>query len=216
MANIEPWDWSKVSYNITPSGRKIARHTSGMGSVLEINDNGVIRNILVLDAKYRITGKRYYNVAADLKFNAYQRYGRPGNISKESYKDISDNVLNAAPYSNQDINTSKQNTDNLLAIGSGAEAAAYCRSILVNGVGCDLPNINTLCRIYSEREQLDALDNTKTSTNNLTDWIFGNKRSGWTSSWYGNTWGLAVNSTGTISYVGQTDVNRICIPIINV
>ena len=42
-----------AEYKLTNSNRKIYRHQSGYGSVLEFNDSGIIRKVLILDAKYR-------------------------------------------------------------------------------------------------------------------------------------------------------------------
>ena len=39
---------------ITKNNRKLYRHESNMGTVMEWNDNGTARKTMILDAKYRI------------------------------------------------------------------------------------------------------------------------------------------------------------------
>ena len=147
-----------------PSGRKLYRHTTLPGSVLCFND-GVDRKVLVLDAKYRIgpaDGNLKYGWLTTNNSNLANVTRDPFNFADlEGYPDISDNVLNTYIV---DPKTSRENTTALVTDypeDSIPEAALHCRSVIIgDNLTCDLPNINTLMRIYVERTYIDELDPT--------------------------------------------------------
>ena len=155
----------KLLLNSKYSRRFLYRHSSGMGTVICFND-GMDREVLVLDAKYR-TIAAITTLSKELPYYPYL------NINGHQYLDginddfrtkmhISDKRLNTLWKDTIDVNTSKQNTD----IRLDSPAAIHCRSIKVGGVGCDIPNIQTLMRIYCEAERLDALDPTVSQYSN--------------------------------------------------
>lgn len=149
------------------AGRILYRHSSGMGTVLEFND-GVVRKVLVLDAKYRSNGVGTFTSAfTNHTLPKCQTKNRSGNwsivgsinhVTPNECMHITDEVLMTL-WGTIDTNTSRYNTDYWLTTEGCAEAQ-YCRNIIVGGVGCDVPNIQTLMRIYCEAVQLDMLDPT--------------------------------------------------------
>ena len=147
-----------------PSGRKLYRHATLPGSVLCFNDR-VDRSVLVLDAKYRIgpaDGNFKYGWLTTNNSNLANVTRDPFNFADlEGYPDISDNVLNTYIV---DPKTSRENTTTLVTDypeDSIPEAALHCRSVIIgDNLTCDLPNINTLMRIYVERTYIDELDPT--------------------------------------------------------
>jgi hypothetical protein len=147
--------------------RTLYRHSSGMGTVICYND-GVDREVLVLDAKYRTLGNlntsRYKELVGKVD-NWSNINGNPflnGVISSYNTPNrfkVTDRYLNKLWFdTTYDTKTSKYNTDVLI----DCTAAQHCRSIKVNGVGCDIPNIQILMRIYCEANRLDGLDPTVT------------------------------------------------------
>ena len=202
---------------VSKGGRKLYRHSSGMGTVIEFND-GVDRKVLVLDAQYRARELRMssdYNT--DLPLPNYYPNNIPDNeMSKEeleangmkeawfgliqegdwrnsglSYEEwgstleskmttpeacesLTDAYLNRLWWT--DENTSKFNTDAWLT-KADCECATHCRSIKVNGNGCDIPNFQTLLRIFCEGVNIDALDPTLADNPQLG-------LSNWFDSWY--------------------------------
>lgn len=132
----------------------------------------------------------------------------------------------------EDSGTSKSNTTNILTknnylsngtTGDNVNAANYCRNIKIDGVGCDLPNIQTLIRIYSCMFELDEADPTsegngyafttakKLSTygTNFKNWTlctdmstYSNKA--WSSTEYNYKYGWYLKDTGYIGYNENT------------
>lgn len=176
-------DWSvpiKVIYttNIinTPSGRKLYRHPSNMGSVLEYNDENEIKRVLILDAKYRNRGYKFgtYGTDTTLENGNYNGYV-DGNVIQgvDPMRPITDETINS--IWNFNTNTSKQNCDVWMSYSEntdtdgtkGCPPVEHCRNIKVDDVSCDLPNLQILCRIYVEYEELDKLDPTVNDYPNL-------------------------------------------------
>ena len=153
---------------IAPSGRTFYRHSSGMGTVMCFND-GQDREVLVLDAAYRGYGDMG-DWGDDISLPDYDEW----NISRNWYihgtnssttpaacASITDATLNSLWVNTIDVNTAKHNCDVILAEASiTPTAVTYARSILVNGTPCDVPNIQTLQRIYCDSEFLDSMDPT--------------------------------------------------------
>ena len=176
-------DWSipiKVIYttNIidTPSGRKLYRHPSNMGSILEYNDENEIKRVLILDAKYRNRGYKFgtYGTDTTLENGNYNGYV-DGNVIQgvDPMRPITDETINSIWDFN--TNTSKQNCDVWMSYSEntdtdgtkGCPPVQHCRNIKVDDVSCDLPNLQILCRIYVEYEELDKLDPTVNDYPNL-------------------------------------------------
>ncbi|MDO4189711.1 MAG: hypothetical protein Q4D29_12065 [Lachnospiraceae bacterium] len=238
--NVSQWgfqwgdfiDWSKLNYKLSPKGRPFIRHPSGMGTVFGMND-GMERNILVLDGKYRkLEGYSFYADNIDLNLPQCKNDGRlfiniRYNIQKTFAAGISDETIYALPecYSvaNQDMYSSKINTDTLVSLGVGAQAANYCRSIKLehNGitVGCDLPNINVLSRFYAEMVMIDEMDPTISifSGEALCNWWIPYTGNYLSSSWYGDIFSsLVVDKYGCATCNKQCSLNNIVVPMLEI
>ena len=146
-----------------PSGRKIYRHSSNEGSVIEFDYWGTPMKLFVADAKYRAT-----NLAYD---TTHQQHGNPElpatteyfNGSQDSRTEALSYTKNDAwiqstyPYLRKD-GTAKSNTDNLMAY-STTVATHHCRKQNISGVGqLDLPNLYETIILYLESDNIDALD----------------------------------------------------------
>ncbi len=190
---------------ITEAGRKLWRHPSEMGTVIEFND-GQDRKVLVLDAQYRARWQMMTSTSNDTSLpnyiskntnNTWYIDGGSSATTPSACASLTDDTLNSLWVNSIDDNTSKYNTD-VWFTQPDCEAATHCRSITVNGVGCDIPNIQTLMRIYCEGVLLDALDPTVTS---YQDFRF----SDWFASWY--LWSSTECNT---QYVRQMHSNGSC------
>lgn len=183
---------------IAPSGRKYYRHYSDKGSVMCWNDNGVERETLILDMKYHNVRKNYGPYGEDVSSGVTNYITAPfkdqpnnhyilgsESVIPSDYDGQTDDILNAK-FNWTDERTSKQNTDALIAAYPNEyfAAANYCGSILLNGAGFDLPNMQTLVRIFCDRATIHLLD--KSDVNNR-----------W-SSWFGNN--FALSSSGYSEY----------------
>lgn len=193
---------------VSVGGRKLYRHASGMGTVVEFND-GQDRRVLVLDAQYRkyatMMSSEYNNTSLPDYYSTNTNGswfidGGSANTTPASCASLTDATLNNLWQKSIDVNTSKYNTDIWLT-QPDCEAATHCRSITVNGVGCDIPNIQTLLRIFCEGVLLDELDPTISSYPDvkLTNWFS-----------YGHAWSSTEYGSGTarrIFYTGKSNDN---------
>lgn len=186
---------------VDASGRTFARHSSGMGTVMTWKDkSGVTHKTLVLDATYRTKlqwgSYQNYSNMTDYKNNNNYYYFVTGTNSSTGHNAAdwqsaatesaflgakkTDAVINSWSGYFEDAKSSKQETDLMMAVNSSTSyAAGFCRSKTVNGVKCDLPNIQTLVRIYCSMFQLDSLDPTATGNK----YLFTKTRSGLTYNW---------------------------------
>ena len=172
---------SSESVLITAGGRKLYRHESDMGTVMEFND-GKDRKVLVLDAQYRVRDVMMTSKYNDTSLPNYTTYkntndtyyinGGSSATTPSACSSLTDNTLNSLWVNSIDVNTSKYNTDVWLT-QPDCECATHCRSIKVNGTGCDIPNFQTLLRIFCEGVLLDELDPTVSSYPDLklSDWL---------------------------------------------
>ena len=196
------------------SGRSFYRHNSNMGTVMVWEDkSGVTHKTLVLDATYRASlpwgRSQNYSNMTDYKNNEYYFVDGTSSDSGHNAADWgsastesaflgakkTDAIINAWSGYFEDAKSSKQETDLMMAVQSSTNyAAGWCRSKLVNGIGCDLPNIQTLVRIYCSMFQLDSLDPTATGnkylftkarSNDQYNWSFDSVYSAWSSTEWG-------------------------------
>lgn len=215
-----------------------------MGSVLRFyTSDGEPKRVLVLDAQYRTIkrfGTRNKNVLPN--YNTYPSLGNYLNPSTGAAKtatsvtlckSLSEELINSIWKDSIDQNSSKQNCDEWMKyvdtsdtnISSssynvsikGVPCVQYCRDISVNGTPCDLPNIQTLIRIYCEADQIDALDPTISkypkfalgTKNTQGAWKFGTSASSTDvllTAAYSSTQANIncmryISSTGTVAYV---------------
>ena len=146
--------------------RKLYRHSSNEGSVIEIDYWGSSMKLFVADAKYRAVALAYDT--------SPQSHGNPQlvGITEDYFNGSADNKGEALPYTKDDTwiqstyaalrndGTAKSNTDFLMESGT-SEAAHHCRNQDIPGVGqLDMPNLYELIILYLESDNIDALDPT--------------------------------------------------------
>ena len=242
-------NWSLVrtfkfqSSNITTqSSRKIYRHISEIGTVLEYNDNNVLRKILILDAKYRASGLKFgsTNIPVNLP-NFNQSATLTGYIETVPYTPLvniprlSDLDLNSKWGSVLDTNIAEYNCTEWLKLNteidndsiSGVPAINYCNKLVLNGISAVLPNINDLLRIYFEADNIDNLDPTVNDYSQYRLGININKDAFWQNSYalsstnYDNLHVRGLSYDGRILKISKnlTIINStpiLIIPIINI
>lgn len=171
-------EWSDVSTFKTSAGvttyggRLLYRHSSDMGTVMVCNDHGVTRHILVLDARYRAAKVWAASAVTPSSLTQYDLNNSLGNgcingsnqsnaLPNLSDGTTTDSYLNNIWASNHDARTSKNNCDIWLSAGgSNMTAISYARSVTVNGVGCDIPNMQIAFRISCDSKFLNEMDPT--------------------------------------------------------
>ena len=147
-------------------GRRIYRHSSNQGSVIEFDYWGTLMKLFVADAKYRGSHLTYDTVV--------QSHGNPQltAITNACFNGSVDNHKEVLTYTKDDTwiqstyaalkndGTAKSNTDFLMKFGT-TEAAHFARQQNISGVGqLDLPNLYELIILYLESDNIDALDPT--------------------------------------------------------
>ena len=143
-----------TSGQMLPSGRKLYRHESNQGSVIEFDYWGSQMKLFVADAKYRTAALAY-----DM---AQQSHGNPQlTVTTDHFNGSADDAWIQSTYAAlRDDGTAKSNTDKLMKFGT-TEAAHHCRKQDIPGVGqLDLPNLYELIILYLESDNIDALDPT--------------------------------------------------------
>ena len=193
--------WSDVvSFTFTKAvtdgaNRKFYRHESGMGTVMIWMDKtNKERRTLVLDAQYRnrlrwassdinVTDIRDFNQGS----TGYYPSGAAVNTTATSIPFTTDTIINSNTNYREDAQTSRQNTTAMLKHSqcqTTTYAAGWCRSKSLTHEGktysCDLPNIQTLVRIFYSMFKLDELD--PTPRGNV--YLFTKARSGLSYNWY--------------------------------
>lgn len=164
-----------VSFLLTEGKRRLYRHSSDMGSVLEFND-GKDRKVVILDAAYRKGGMTFGTYRVESPLANYTSLNINNNMDIDGDNDydaninhpvIEDSELNRLWVGMIDTNTSRQNCDVWMTYSGvsdgsvdGVPMVEYCRGILVDNVPCDLPNIQICMRILCEANNIDLLDPT--------------------------------------------------------
>lgn len=210
-----------------PSGRMYFRHSSGMGSVMIFRDRGTWKRVLILDSIYRNKRKMGLYKIEVPEINHLNRIVVDRRVQYWRLVPGSDEMIDAS-LTFWDPNTAKENGDIYMKYSEvedkaqrihrsvGPAAIKYCRSILVNERPCDLPNIQTLMRIYTDRKFIDRMDPT-VGLNiefDLANWIFGTTRSAWSSSSYTSSYQLAIYEHALIEHDLRRYATRIVIPIL--
>lgn len=214
--------------------RKLYRHDSGMGTVLEyIDADGVHKKVLILDAVYRNTGTSDSSAVcpSTLKKLATSSTTGINNAAGNDYVlgfsntaglSISDSRLNVLwPEALVDSNTSNYNTQQWLLLGTEPSAAQQAAAVTIAGTACQVPNLNVALRIFLEADNIDALD--PTLNNNLTkalgkanpNGFFGidtSTKSLATSSiaWDNPGYLIRVTGAGSVNKVSPTTTLGIC------
>lgn len=155
------------------TGRKLYRHSSGMGTVMEYVDaDASKKKVLILDASYRSTGKSAStsdcpstlkqltsSSTEDIKNDARNNYVT--GFADAARLSMSDSYLNIIwPANKVDSHSSAYNTQQWLELATDPAAAQYASAITVAGTACQVPNLNVALRIFIEANNLDALDPT--------------------------------------------------------
>lgn len=226
------------------SGRIFYRHPSNMGTVMRwVDTKGVMHNTLVLDAAYRTalpwggygtdiptmtdyTNKYYYlssGIGDRISIDATDSDATTAASFFAS--NYTDSIINGLAGYFEDVASSKLETDRIItALGNNIKhAAGYCRSKTVNGIDCDLPNIQTLIRIYCSMFTLDYMDPstsnnsykfTRVKSGNIYNWDFGLHLEAWSSTEYGSYGAWAVNCDGFVSNGNCKDYAYGVIPVL--
>ena len=226
MTILDPLPEQQTS-QVLPSGRRIYRHESGQGSVIEFNYWGVPMKLFVADAKYRGLGLRY-----DIKPRAH---GNPQlKVTTSPLNGGSnDNDTMALPYTRDDAwiqstypelkgdGTAESNTDKLVVYPT-TEAAHHCRNQDIPGVGqLDLPNLYELIILYLESDNIDALDPTVTSNrdkalgkmNTYGRFDFNDQGLVWSSTESIDDYGWRVTCFGVTHYYTYNAIHLGVIPV---
>lgn len=170
---------------VSASGRRFQRHESGMGTVMEWNNNGNVQYTIILDAMYRSITTSTLSTRNESGFLQYCQ--DMTNINDGYRVDLlpsdqyTDSALDSTFVLGIENRNNKVATDDIISgvdrqmidYGEGQyesvvgvySAIYYCRKM-----GCDLPTVSCMLRIFLDRAIIDSLDPTKTSTNNLTNW----------------------------------------------
>ena len=160
-------------YLTVDTGRKLYRHSSGMGTVMEYTDaDASKKKVLILDASYRSTRKSASTNAcpSTLKQIAPSATEGISNALGNRYVTgfttaprlpVSESYLNKVwPAAKVDSHSSAYNTQQWLELAKDPAAAQYASAITVAGTACQVPNLNVALRIFIEANNLDALDPT--------------------------------------------------------
>ena len=193
--------------------RKIYRHSSDAGSIIEFNMYGAPVKLFVADAKYRAnkiwglqgTGTPLVNLQGDFRYISPHNTGDHRN--EPLGYEITDAELQAKFPSFKADKTARENTD-VLVVYDEAQAAHWCRNLAIEGVGnLDLPNIYELMILYLEADNLDALDPTAEQYPNM---MLGYKATNgrffnisgmvWSSTEYSAKGARPVNCHGYVGY----------------
>lgn len=202
-----------------------------MGSVIEFNDNGIWRKILVADAQYRFItkwGDKDYKADMDTYINrntnsnqyidGISRTGSP--YPTVGTVNLTENVLNNLWYDSLDKLSSRECCEIWLRYADTI-AVWKTRELTLDGMGFDVPNFQTVLRIFCEAQKLDSLDaslpvnerNALGLMNIYGWWHIGGTEAVWTSTQFSKEAMRTISSTGDCMY---TDKDTICavIPVL--
>ncbi len=154
-----------------PSGRRYARHSSQKGSIMIYVEDNITRYLLIVDACYRAHALAWDTSPVDLGLRNYDNES----ITMTRYSGNGSDSILASHFGNKkDAYTARYNT-NVLMQRATTDAAHFCRSIVVNGSQCDLPNVQQSLRMHIDANFIDSMD--MTSKNNpgtkMTGFDFG-------------------------------------------
>ena len=202
--------------------RKLYRHSSNEGSVIEFDYWGTWTKLFVADAKYRGLNLAYDTAAKP--HNGLQLF-----VTSACFNGSRDDCTEALPYNKDDAwiqstyealkkdGTAKSNTDKLMAY-STTQAAHHCRDQNIPGVGqLDLPNIYELIVLYLESDNIDALDPTVESNrdkalgmmNTNGRFYFGGRGSVWSTTGYNSRYAWSVGHYGAVVRPAQVDIKGV-------
>ena len=212
-----------------PSGRQYYRHETNLGSVMIWKDHGTEKQTLILDSQYRLKNAVLMNELNPgepglCKHTGYINTDLTVDTTPADCASFTDEYLDSKICCSQDTHLSKTNTDlmNNLILGNMSPIASVIRSFTINGVGCDVPNINTLARMYCDGVFIDTLDPTVIDNPDSTLGRWFEKKSGHTalSSSYmtdegGLHYFLRINLKGKISFIDPVSEKAMGIPTLD-
>ncbi len=154
-----------------PSGRRYTRHGSQKGSIMIYVEDDITKYLLIMDACYRAHALAWDTSPVDL---GLRNYGNESITMTRYSGNGSDSILASHFGNKKDAYTARYNT-NVLMKRATTDAAHFCRSIVVNGSQCDLPNVQQSLRMHIDANFIDSMD--MTSKNNpgtkMTGFDFG-------------------------------------------
>lgn len=212
---------------LAPSGRRLYRHFSNKGTVMEYNDNGVTRRAIILDARYRTCGALLTTDTFDrldaldmtvvndknTKDNMYLNGVTASNV--QECRNISDAELDRIWENATDLNTSAENTKLLYSLDTTFVKTLKAITVdfweadknVSNLLSVQIPNINLLSRIFCDAEILDLMDPTvgvdSTVLGNVCGNALGSRNNN--GAWMINNRGYVTSST----YAGTGELRAI-------
>lgn len=156
----------------TEAGRKLYRHRSNIGSVLEFRVNNQDKKIIIPDAIFRnsttFDTSKTTNSLTNATSGSRDGYWYINNWSepiteKINYTDMNLDDIWSSSY---DSKTSNQNCEVWKSINT-AKSIFMSRLIMIDNRPCCIPNIQTLLRIYCEAENIDKLDKSLPKYSNM-------------------------------------------------
>lgn len=138
--------------------------------MIYVEDN-ITKYLLIVDACYRAHALAWDTSPVDLGLRNYDNES----ITMTRYSGNGSDSILASHFGNKkDAYTARYNT-NVLMKRATTDAAHFCRSIVVNGSQCDLPNVQQSLRMHIDANFIDSMD--MTSKNNpgtkMTGFDFG-------------------------------------------
>lgn len=215
----------------TFAGRNVYRHETLPGSVIEYNEFGTAKNLLVVDAAYRGTAKWKTSNAAVSGLKQWNHYYYPtctGNVIDSTTGNVNlSTVADLTPYANKltdawfqaaltatlasVIQTAKAATDLMIAAGD-CPAAQFCRGkTSAVGIEMQLPNIYQLLVMFACGDIIDSLDPTLAANPTYAlGWNGGKNTYRWNLGGNARTWSSTEASATHacyVRYVGSVDGN---------
>ena len=202
-----------------PTTRKIYRHESNEGSVIEFDMFGKKVKLFVADAKHRF---EYFTEEC---FNSILNGNRIGYVNPQDMRDnetkalsynLTDNEIQLRYSALSKCKTALENTSGMISMGDTG-APAKCREKSIRGLGSlDLPNAYELVVIYLESDNIDALDPTATSHPNLA--LGHRATNGRFHATYGSFWSsdslrsynVTITSSGDITGINPGNARGVC------
>ena len=190
---------------LSKAGRKLYRHDSNKGTVIEYTENGAAKKMVVLDTTYALQNVQWGNYNVNIPditnftkfpFKNANNVARKtllddSNMDASAYEELTDEALDNMMVWHDD-HTSTQNTATMYAAeNDDSEIAHKIQSIEIDGKKAVIPNVHALIRIFVERENFAKLDPVSDSSATMwREWKFGDWNSVWTSneSWDTHAW----------------------------
>lgn len=210
----------------TPSGRLLYMNATNDGIVMEhqFTKDGSTAKFVIALAKDR-TKKKFGTYGTDMSgLTNYTQADTSGTWYLDGKANSgaitrTDAQMRSAWSASLDEKTAKQNCDIWMTRNTatdtqgivGVPAVAYCRSVTIGGVSCDLPNEQELLLMRLEANEIDKLDPTVAqyptyalgSANTAGFWNFGGTTYAFSSTEYDSSHVRYVDSNGNCNCAGK-------------